>query len=179
MSPRVVAQFLRLLVVMLVLAPEVRAETTDSPKIVELRAGFDGRFKVGCWTPFEITLEGGHRSFTGHVELIVADCDGVPSRVQTPPDQPVSLEPGKRSTVTLFAKIGQLTSGATIGLRDTGDSFPTLRVATREFGPFAGILPSSARLIVTLGGPLASFEADHFDGRGVTVVDLPNAGALP
>ncbi len=174
----------QLLVLPLVVAaglgtPAVRAESPQQPKIVELRAGFDGHFKVGCWTPFKITLQGGHRSVTGHVELIVSDCDGVPSRVQTLPKQPVSLDAGENVTVTLFAKIGQLGSGATVRFRDSGDSLPTQRIELYQAGPFAGILPSNARLIVTLGGPLASFEDSHFDEREVTVVDLPDFAALP
>jgi hypothetical protein len=179
MTRRAVLQVLPLLIAAGLLAPEVRAESPRDPQIVELRAGFDGHFKVGCWTPFEITLEGGHDPVTGQLELIVADCDGVPSRVQTLPTEGVSLEAGVKTTVTLFAKVGQLASGATVRFRDSGDSLPTERIELQQPGPFAGILPSSSRLIVTLGGPLASFDQSHFEQRGVTVVDLPGASALP
>jgi hypothetical protein len=41
------------------------------------------------------------------------------------------------------------------------------------------MLPTSSRLILTLGAPFASFEPAHFENRDVAVVDLPGVSALP
>jgi hypothetical protein len=45
---------------------------------VDVRAGFAGRFKVGCWTEFEVTLQGGSEALDGRLEMTVPDGDGVP-----------------------------------------------------------------------------------------------------
>lgn len=183
MIRRCPVRILLALVCVALLTPVVRAqeeaEVADVPKIVELKAGFDGRFKVGCWAPFEITLEGGHTPATDDVELIVVDGDGVPSRVQTPPKEPVSVGAHEKVVVKFFAKVGQLTSGATVNFRrESANTIPQPPI-TRRFESFPGILPNSSRLILTLGGPFSSFEATHFENRDVAVVNLPNASALP
>ena len=67
-------------------APPATRQVTPSSSlaIVELRAGFAGRFKVGYWTPLEITLRAGAEAVSGVLEVTVPDGDAVPSRVRDP-----------------------------------------------------------------------------------------------
>ncbi len=59
-------------------------------------------FKVGYWTPVRNHDRGGTRRQRDDVELIVADGDGVPSRVQTRPANRCRSAPGEQTTVTLY-----------------------------------------------------------------------------
>ena len=73
--------------------------------IVEVRAGFAGRFKVGYWAPFEITLCCGSEPVSGELELTVPDGDAVPSRVRNPRAEAISLAPGEQKSILVYAKV--------------------------------------------------------------------------
>ncbi len=155
------------------------AQAATPLRITELNAGFDGRFKVGCWAPFEVTLEGGAAPVSGYVEMTVADGDGVPSRVHAPPQRPITIAAGETISVRLFAKIGQLDSGVTVDFRTADGPVVSRRFEPGQSGPLSGIVPSATQLIVTLGGPLASLDAAHFEPRNTIVALLKNVGQMP
>jgi hypothetical protein len=158
--------------------PDAQPQSAAPLKIVGLRAGFSGRFKVGFWTPFAVTLEGGAESTTGLVELTVLDGDGVPSRVRGPRDAQVTVDAGRRATVSVYAKVGQLTSDVVVGFR----SGPRL-VASRTFTPsdpeLVGVVPSTRTFLVSLGTPLAQSDEAKFAERGATVVNMTDLARLP
>ncbi len=83
-------------------------EPSSEPRIVAIRAGFAGRFKVGCWTPIEVTVRAGAESLKARIELTALDGDAVPSRVHAPAGDGVAIEPGETRRISLYAKIGQL-----------------------------------------------------------------------
>ena len=85
------------------------AQEPQPPQILDVRVGFGGRYKVGGWTPVEVTLLGGDIPLTARVELTVADGDGVKSRVTSP--RPSQLLPGGRTKAVLYARFGQVDSG--------------------------------------------------------------------
>ncbi len=84
-------------------AADARAQDANPPEIVDLRVGFSGQFKVGLWTPVEVTIRGGATSVTGQLELTVADGDGAASTVVS---QRVQLLPGVRTPVLMYVKFG-------------------------------------------------------------------------
>ncbi|MGA2032667.1 MAG: hypothetical protein ABSG68_10445 [Thermoguttaceae bacterium] len=86
--------------------PCLRAAEREGPEFVGIRVGFGDRYKVGLWTPVEVTLRGGTRPMTGEVCLTVPDGDGVPTRVSTPPERPCQVLPGVDSRVTLYVRVG-------------------------------------------------------------------------
>ena len=88
------------------------AEQTRPPEFVGVRVGLGGCYKAGLWTPVEVTLRGGSEACRGRVSLTVPDGDGVASRVVTPPDEPVSLSPGKETTVGLNVRFGRVRGSA-------------------------------------------------------------------
>jgi hypothetical protein len=142
-------------------------------QIVDLQIGFEGLYKLGCWTPISITLRGGNAQETGHVELIVADTDGVPTTVVGPP---VRLKHEQSSTVSMLVRPGQA-QGILQVHWITADQIRTRRtylmdakrfpdMATRkqpEDGPEDGSkgsknripagLPATNRLLLILGPP--------------------------
>jgi hypothetical protein len=125
-------------------------------QIVGLEAGLGGRLKVGYWAPFVVELQGGGDPLKVRVSLIVADGDGVPSRVTLPEE--VSLAAGERRRVELYAKPGRLSEPVTVQVRDASappDGIGGL-LAEREFRPGASgelppLLPSSDLLVVSVG----------------------------
>mgnify|MGYP002621751939 CR=1 FL=1 len=176
---RYTAAALALFVVDCVVQPAGLAQDSRQPTIAELEAGFDGQFKVGSWAPFRVVIEGGSESATGHVEMTVADGDGVPSRVHAPVDQPVSVAPGQRVEVALIAKIGQLHGDVTVEFRGEHGVLATRRFRTGEPGPLAGIQPVATQLVVAVGGPLASYSDAYFERRHIALADVESVGELP
>ncbi len=154
-------------------------EKPAPPTVVAIRAGFDGRFKVGYWTPFEVTILGGANSVRGRVELTVLDGDAVPSRVTAPSGEELAIGAGEKVSVPLYAKIGQLNSSLIVDFRGEGQLLATRRFSTTQHPELAGILPSSQELIVTLGSPLSASDLLAFDQWRAKVVDLAELRRLP
>jgi hypothetical protein len=130
---------------------ERAAAAGAAPRIVDVRVGFAGRFKVGYWTPAEVVLEGGSQPASGRVELVAPDGDGVPSRVVAPAAGEVTLAPGERRIVPLSFKLGQLAAEVTVGFRGPAGLVAERRFSTQADGPLAGVLPSSQPLLVAIG----------------------------
>ena len=108
----------------------------DLPEITGVRVGFAGHYKVGLWTPVEVTLRGGSTAgappegWSGELSLIVPDGDGVPSRVATPPDQPCRVSAGRDTRWLLYARFGRIDSTLTVEFRRPEDG---RLVASRNF----------------------------------------------
>ncbi|MEA3342313.1 MAG: hypothetical protein U9R15_20295, partial [Chloroflexota bacterium] len=110
------------------MADSAIAQQEDPPEILDLRVGFDNRYKVGSWVPVKITFRGGSQRLTGAVTLTVPDGDGIPSQVTRPGNRPLMLLPGKETSVSLFARFGRVDSTATVRFIVEGKV-----VAEREF----------------------------------------------
>jgi hypothetical protein len=69
----------RILVAVALLLSCVAAAAAQSPsvRVANVRLGFDGKYKVGDWTPVWVTLEGGESDAAGRLELTVLDGDVV------------------------------------------------------------------------------------------------------
>src|SRR5262249_3882407 len=98
--------------------PAAAGGSSDLPtrsRIVELKAGFGGKFRVGYWTPTGVTVEAGREDLYGRVELIAPDGDAVLSRVRA--REPVKIVAGQRGSQLVYVKIGQLKSELTASFR--------------------------------------------------------------
>ena len=168
------------------LSPAASAQD-DRPEIVRLRVGIGGCYKVGQWTPVEITLRGGNAAMTGGVTLTVPDGDGVPSRVSTPVNRPCQVLPGRDTTVLLFARFGRTDSDAMVRFH-VDDKV----VAEREYTAaieaddkhFASAMTTDQRLFVEIGPGSAGVEdAVTLAGRDSMneprVVRLSEVDSLP
>lgn len=76
----------------------VGAAHAQSPEIAGIQVGFADRYKLGAWTPVEVTLRGAPPA--GQIALTVPDSDGVPTRVTA------DITPNA-TRATLYARIGQ------------------------------------------------------------------------
>ena len=129
------------------------AEETP-PKFVGLRVGFEGRYRVGQWTPVEVTLRGGSRQLSGSVTLTVPDGDGVPSWVMTAPEKPVLVLPGRDTPVSLYVRFGRIDCELTARFH-VGDKVIAREEFLTSYEPeenrFRPAIPSRQRLIVVVG----------------------------
>ena len=55
-----------------------RGTHSQPPEFVGIRVGFGGHYKVGLWTPVELSLRGGSETVYGQVTATVNDSDGIP-----------------------------------------------------------------------------------------------------
>src|SRR5262249_17408790 len=53
------------------------ADQAKPPEFTAVRVGFAGCYKVGLWTPIEVTLRGGSSPATGLVRATLSDSDGL------------------------------------------------------------------------------------------------------
>ena len=124
------------------------------PKFTDAHIGLDGLYKLGCWTPIEVSLRGGSKAETGHVELTLADTDGVPTTVRSAHDKPVRVEPGETSLVRLYVRSGQSISPLAARFIVDGNvrAKRIFYVAENsQDGGITGGLPATNRLLLVLG----------------------------
>jgi hypothetical protein len=160
------------------------ARAADAPSIVGLRVGFDSRYKLGHWTPVEVTIDGATEAITGQVRFILPDGDGVPSVVTAP--RPVQLLPGQPTVVQLYAKFGRALGDLRVQFR-ADDKNLIDEVFDNHPRPDGLGLPAplgdQEKLIVTLGASVGVEEAArlHVQSTGVQVAiaNLPNDERLP
>jgi hypothetical protein len=144
--------------------PEKAVETTDTllvapPRIVAIRAGLAGKFKVGYWTQFVVELEGGSQPAQGYVQIVTPDGEGVPTRVHAPAERNLTLAAGEKKSITLYTKLGQLTAEITVSFHDRSGLIASRRFRSAGEGPLSGVLPSSATLVLNLTAAAASNNA--------------------
>ncbi len=154
------------------------------PAIESIRVGLEGVYKVGYWTPVEVRLANpGSASVVGHVELILPDGDGTPSRVASP--ERVTLAAGEHAAVELYAKFGRLDSPLTVRFADERRVLAQREYQagqTKEPSRFPTALPATDELYVSVGPSLglpALAQASRRREQKVHVVELATPAALP
>jgi hypothetical protein len=173
---------------MFVAAPSVAAQEPAKLRIAELRMGFSGAYKLGCWTQAEVVIDGGTEPFTGLVEITARDPEGVTNSVITPPDRAVAIVPGQRTSTRLFVRPGQ--DGAAIQVRVLDERGKAR--ARRNFfpGPEPGGevirygLPATNRIVAAFGmqrglSGLTSGEEAQENLMATRAVTVESAADLP
>lgn len=173
-------------------AQEKVAEILGPPAIADVRIGFDGVYKLGCWTQLTVTLRGGAEPAKGRITATLPDTDGVATTVSTPASAPVEIGAAKPTTVNLFIRPGQQSGELTIRLLDADGH----EVASRRFDPtpirsesttastFPQGFPATARLAILVGarqGLATLFQPDEEDDPATAThaVNLTHASDLP
>ncbi len=158
------------------------AERAPLATIDSIRIGFAGHYKVGFWTPIDISLTGGARSGAKEIgpvdlQVIVPDGDGVPTATI---DRGIALAAGKATHVRACVKIGRPSPAITIVVTAArGSNEKVERTFSGDAVPMA--LSASRRLILELGGPLNLGSVARFNEEGqpedsiVSVVDDPTS----
>ena len=154
-------QCFALLLALLLSLPQL-AHAQEPPKLAisSLKLGFNGAYKLGCWTPAEVTLQGGEENFTGAIQIITPDPEGVPTSVFTPPDRPVGIFAGKPSSTRLYVRPGQDGGGYEVRVLDENGKMR----AKQQFFPG----PEPGGEFVSYGSPATNrFVATFAMPRGV------------
>ena len=81
-----------------------RAADPRPVAVEDVRVGFDGRYKVGTWTPVWVLLRGGPDGFSGEMDAVVEDENGTPTTVR----QAIQVGPGGTQRVTVYVRPGSL-----------------------------------------------------------------------
>ncbi|MCE9603998.1 MAG: hypothetical protein K8U03_03750 [Planctomycetia bacterium] len=152
-----------------------RAQTLDSkPRIVDLHVGYDKLYKLGCWTPVRVALQGGLAAGTAPstavLQLETSDGDDVPSIYAS---APLQLSAGKPTAVTMYVRFGNSMPTMTLTLLVEGRSVLREEVNSQEdLRPgFQPPLPPGERLAICVG---RSSAFDEVAGR-FGVSDLASA----
>ncbi|HVU87253.1 MAG TPA: hypothetical protein VHD36_08025 [Pirellulales bacterium] len=156
----------------------------DGPAVVKLRVGFDSRYKLGHWTPVEVTFDGATEAITGQVRLILPDGDGVPSVVTA--SRPVQLLPGRPTAVLLYAKFGRALGDLRVQFQ-ADDKNLVDEIFDNHPRPDGLALPAplgdQEKLIVTLGASIGAEEAARLHqqstGVKVAIANLASNDSLP
>ena len=91
-------------VAVLALATTARGAAPRVVTVEDCRVGFDGRYKVGTWTPVVALLRGGPDGFAGELHAVVDDENGTPTTVR----QVVQVPPGGTQRVAVYVRPGSL-----------------------------------------------------------------------
>ena len=158
------------------------AVADDGISIAKLRVGFGGNYRVGFWTPAEVTLRGGSQSAKGRLSLSLPDGDGIRTQIMT---EPIELPAGGELRVTSCVKFGNLQSTLTVAFADrehtwTKKSFQA--GGSDDSVEFHKASPSTQSLVLVLG---TSIGVEDAIGRArdeieqTNVVGLSDASQLP
>ncbi|HEX4142139.1 MAG TPA: hypothetical protein VHY91_01205 [Pirellulales bacterium] len=88
------------------------------PQITSVHVGFAGQYKLGYWTPVEVTVRAGDEPLVAELALTVPDGDGVLSRVHDESGS-MQLAVGEEQSRTVFVKFGQSRDELRVELRGT------------------------------------------------------------
>ena len=168
-------------------AKDAKPPEGERPEITGMRVGFAGHYKVGLWTPVEVTLRGGSVPISGELSLIVPDGDGVPCRVTTPPDQPCRVLPGRDTRWLLYARFGRIDSTLTVEFRLEGRLVASRDFTASDSDDQTGFPPAVAaarKMILCVGAdPLGVEEAIALQrqppAQQTVVVRLEDTAQLP
>lgn len=156
-------------------------EALGGPQIKSVQIGFDGKYRVGHWTPLRITIAGGSKSLRGRLEVTAPDSDGVRVTYGDAGHRSVEIAAGKEVAVSQYIKFGRTRTDLTVRLVDDGRE-----LATRTFSPSAEMpspLPSTQETIVSVGRPIESEEALRKRLRGksqsISICQLDDPEAFP
>jgi hypothetical protein len=179
--------FAAILLSVALVGPALAEEPPLAPDIVGVRVGFAGHYKVGLWTPVEVTLRGGPQSLEGQLVLTVPDGDGVPSRYTVPAKGTCHLRAGHETQVTAYVKFGRVRSALNVEFRAADQTLArrTFQAgASADRSHFPPALLSGQELMVEvsaagMGTREAAGSIERHADEKADVVRLSDASQLP
>ncbi|MDC0935006.1 hypothetical protein OAS39_01875 [Pirellulales bacterium] len=162
------------------------AQRPQPTRIESLRLGFNGVYKVGCWTSLEATLRGGDEPADGFLQVSTADSDGVPVTYTAP--RPVRVVPGQTASVRLYVRPGQTGGEFSVRLVDADGKLRAKSTFYADEGAGESnvppALPAVDRIVVAFGPPVGLSksvqQSSSADATARTAVaQLEDPGQLP
>lgn len=122
-------------------------------QIIDVRVGLKNHFKLGCWTPIAVEIDGGAGATETkdlRVEVTVVDSDGVPTTASTPI---ATLGTGSSRQIVVYTQVGRIGSPIDISFRAGDHQLDARTLSSQGAGNENAIVPISAtsELIVSLG----------------------------
>jgi hypothetical protein len=135
-----------------------RAEAAGGPEITAVRAGFAGRYKLGLWTPLNVTVRGSDSAIDVRVRATLPDSDGLNWTFEA---EPCHVLPGQDATVPLCVRFGREAGTLTLELLEGETAVAAKTVASAQ-SPSAGQVPDALgpgrRLVVSVGAAPGSMD---------------------
>jgi hypothetical protein len=154
----------------------------DLPEVEAIRMGFGNHYKLGCWTPVDVTLSGafGDSGAGGRIDVETLDGDAVPAWFIGP-----KLVWTAGGTSTAYAKIGRSESPIHVRLTKLGgegEHEPELLPDSATVSS-ATAIPATNEFIVELGASIGLADMfrrlDQRDLDRTTVVTLEKPQRMP
>lgn len=154
-----------------------QAAAAEPPRIIGVELGLGGQYKLGCWTPLRVQVEGGTEPLGVSVVAVAPDSDAIGVATTTPGGRPLSTEPGRTSESLLYTRIGK--DNAPIELRlmlgnkivdqqlvqvDDYGEFSDERLAIATATPATHFLVAAITDSSSLAGAIVSTEEEDEDG---------------
>ena len=142
-----------------------RGPAQAAPPAIEvqnLRVGFggDNRYKVGCWTPVRVQLKAGPARFSGFMDLLVPDDDGIPTSYR----QPIDVASGESLLLTSYGRPGGRDTEFTVRIVDSqGRRVLEAPQALTMSKPPQSIMPDES-VILFLGQPMGIDQIPKLSG---------------
>ncbi len=165
-------------------SPVAAQDKSQKPKILGIRMGFDGLYKVGQWTPVEVTLLGGTDTTTGQVTITANDGDGVPATMPSVGGRPTQVLTGRQAIARAIIRLGAIETDLTVRYSYEGGSI-SRKFTTKTIGdPNSVPAPYdvSQEIIVGVGPSIGLDEAARLSGEGFdsgTIAELSDVSQLP
>ncbi len=124
------------------------ATADELATLEEIRVGIDGVYKLGQWTPVQVSIRTGNEPFQGHFVVQTDDPNGVAAQYV---GSTIAVAPNSVASTTTYVKFGQPSSDLRVMLqRDDG------RQVARQLSPaeLPAPLPSDQQLLMSLGNKL-------------------------
>jgi len=183
-SPRESAKSaVHVLLVASVISASARADDASYlPEVKNIRIGFANHYKLGCWTPVQITISGalGDSGAGGRTDVRAPDGDGLPVWFTGP-----RLIWTMGQTVTTYARLGRAGQPLAVRLaKRINDRYedPELLPAAAT-GADATAFPAAGQFILEIGQSIGLdqvFKREQTDPqRATTVVTLDGGQPLP
>ena len=173
-----------------------RATAAEPPSIVGVELGLGGQYKLGCWTPLRVQVEGGSEPLGVSVVAVVPDSDSIGVATTTPGGRPLSTEPGRITESLLYTRIGK--DDAPIELRlmfgnkivdqqlvqvDGYDDFSDKRMAIGRATPATDFLVAAITDSASLAGAIVSpddnADDDSYYDTTLGVARIASLATLP
>ena len=160
------------------LGPLAAPLTADEASVAGIRVGFAGRYKLGYWTPVDVTAEAAGQPADAHLALVVPDGDGVPSRVELGP-KPSGSGAGQQPLGRGFVKFGQAKDELNVQI-GSAEGWQTVRSFRQGSAELPEPVPPGRELVVLVGGAAGQAEGagDDKDWRA-EVARLSGVDMLP
>lgn len=120
-------------------------------RVESVSVGFEGKYKVGYWTPIRLEVATGEAAFSGRVSLEIPDSEGGPCLWTDDSDAGrLDLKANAKATIVRYVKFGRLENRLTAIFETTEGATERIRLDNKISVP----LVSTARFALQLGDEL-------------------------